>query len=159
MAGKESRGAASADGNLFRGRTWVLTQETSHPFAGWLRKIGARLLVMDPEEHDRTVAFTSHLPQLLATALSCTVDGGLQRDEQLRAGGPGLIDMTRLALSPFDMWNDILRTNAGPVDAALDALVKQVESMRARMREGGVGADFEQGAKLRRRLVNPVELK
>jgi len=158
MAGKESRGAASADGGLFRGRTWVLTRESSHPFVGWVRKIGAQVLVLGPEEHDRTVAFTSHLPQLVATALGGTVGAGLERDEQLRAGGPGLIDMTRLALSQFDMWNDILETNAGPVDEALGAMIGRLESMRGRLRGGQLRGDFEAGAKLRRKLVNPVRL-
>lgn len=159
MAGKESRGAASADGGLFRGRTWVLTRESDHPFVGWVRKIGAQILVLGPEEHDRTVALTSHLPQLLATALGCTVGAGLERDEQLRAGGPGLIDMTRLALSSFDMWNDILETNAEPVDAALAAMVARLEAMRGHLRDGQLRGDFEEGARLRRKLVNPVQLR
>ncbi|MBL8239923.1 MAG: prephenate dehydrogenase/arogenate dehydrogenase family protein [Bryobacterales bacterium] len=158
MAGKESRGAASADGGLFRGRTWVLTRALEHPFVDWVRKIGAHVLVLGPEEHDRTVALTSHLPQLVATALGCTVGAGLERDEQLRAGGPGLIDMTRLALSQFDMWNDILTTNAGSVDAALGAMIERLEAMRGHLRDGELRADFEAGAKLRRKLVNPVRL-
>jgi len=159
MAGKESRGAASADAGLFRGRTWVLTRESAHPFVGWLRKIGAHILVLGPEEHDRTVALTSHLPQLVATALGCTVGLGLERDEQLKAGGPGLIDMTRLALSPYDMWHDILATNTGQVDGALLAMIERLEAMRERLRTGELRTDFETGAKLRRKLVNPVQLR
>lgn len=159
MAGKESRGASSADGGLFRGRTWVLTEESSHPFVGWVRKIGSHVLVMGPEEHDRTVALTSHLPQLLATALGCTVGAGLERDEQLRAGGPGLIDMTRLALSPYDIWDDILATNTEPVDEALSSLIERLEAMRSRLRDGDLRGDFEEGARLRRKLVNPVQLR
>lgn len=159
MAGKESRGVSQADGGLFRGRTWVLTRECSHPFVGWVRKIGSHVLMMGPEEHDRTVALTSHLPQLLATGLGCTVGAGLERDEQLRAGGPGLIDMTRLALSPFDMWKDILATNADAVDSALLSLIERLEGMRGRLRDGDLRCDFEEGARMRRRLVSPVQLR
>jgi prephenate dehydrogenase len=158
MAGKESRGAASADGGLFRGRTWVLTRAMEHPFVDWVRKIGSNVLVLGPEEHDRTVALTSHLPQLVATALGCTVGAGLDRDEQLRAGGPGLIDMTRLALSQFDMWNDILATNSSSVDAALGAMIERLEAMRGHLADGELRGEFEAGAKLRRKLVNPVRL-
>src|SRR5581483_3637807 len=72
MAGKETRGAAAADADLFRGATWVLTPEEpedlSSPqakeFVHWLHKIGANPVRMDPEEHDRVVALTSHLAQL-----------------------------------------------------------------------------------------------
>ena len=149
MAGKESRGASSADGGLFRGRTWVLTRAIEHPFVDWVRKIGSNVLVLGPEEHDRTVALTSHLPQLVATALGCTVGAG---------GGRGLIDMTRLALSQFDMWNDILATNSGAVDAALVSMIDRLEAMRGHLTDGELRGEFEAGAKLRRKLVNPVRL-
>ena len=105
------------------------------------------------------MALTSHLPQLLATALGCTVGAGLERDEQLRAGGPGLIDMTRLALSPYDMWHDILATNTEPVNGALSSLIERLEAMRSRLRDGELRGDFEEGARLRRKLVNPVQLR
>ena len=78
---------------------------------------------------------------------------------QTRAGGPGLIDMTRLALSSYDMWRDILETNAGHVDAALAAVIERLESMRSRLREESLSADFADGAELRRKLVSPVRLK
>ncbi len=72
MAGKETRGAASADAGLFQGRTWVLTPDepaeletpAARDFRGWLERIGARVVVLDSDEHDRVVSLTSHLPQL-----------------------------------------------------------------------------------------------
>lgn len=82
----------------------------------------------------------------------------MDRDEQLRAGGPGLIDMTRLALSQFDMWNDILATNSSSVDAALGAMIERLEAMRGHLADGELRGEFEAGAKLRRKLVNPVRL-
>ena len=59
--------------------------------------------------------------------------------------------MTRLALSHYDMWNDILTTNAGHVDEAMGALIERLESMRKRLRDGGLREDFEEGARLRRK--------
>lgn len=159
MAGKELRGAASADANLFSGRTWVLTRESDHPFVDWIRRIGAHILHLGPEEHDATVALTSHLPQLASTALANTVSSGLTRDEQLRAGGPGLIDMTRLALSHYDMWADILETNPKAIDAALRTYIDRLESIRQRLGQPSVQEDFEEGAKLRKKLVAPVQLR
>ncbi|MCS7316585.1 MAG: prephenate dehydrogenase/arogenate dehydrogenase family protein [Bryobacterales bacterium] len=132
MAGKEKRGAAEAEPELFRGRTWILTPveatELQTPPArellDWIRAIGAHPLVLSPEEHDRVVAFTSHLPQLLSTALAATLARRLSRPEYLRACGPGLLDMTRLAASPFEIWRDILATNAAPVGEALEACLE-----------------------------------
>ena len=93
MAGKETRGAAAADGNLFRGRTWALTPDepaeletdAARNFRMWLGRIGARVVTMDADEHDRVVALTSHLPQLASTALGATVADRLD-PTRLRVG-------------------------------------------------------------------------
>jgi len=85
MAGKEKRGAAEADADLFVGRTYLLTPvdpaqlETpaAREFIEWIRAIGASVLTMTPEEHDRVVAHTSHLPQLVSTALATTLASGI----------------------------------------------------------------------------------
>ena len=69
MAGKESRGVEQADADLFRGRPYVLTSRDPE-LESWIERIGARLVVMTAEEHDRLVAVTSHLPQLISTALA-----------------------------------------------------------------------------------------
>lgn len=145
MAGKEKRGAAEAEAGLFAGRTWILTPaqpgELETPAAqelvAWLRAIGSRLLVLSPEEHDRVVALTSHLPQLLSTALAATLERRLARPEHLLACGPGLLDMTRLAASPFEVWRDILATNEAPIREALEACL---ETLRAAREAAGVDA-------------------
>lgn len=125
MAGKEQRGARAADAGLFRGRPYVLTPRTaateaSNTFRIWLERIGAQVIEMRADEHDRTVALTSHLPQLLSTALAAT----LARQNESRIHqifGPGLLDMTRLAMSSSDLWIPILRTNREAVEGALRA--------------------------------------
>ena len=64
MAGKETRGAQSADADLFRNRPYVLTSDLEQvppDFLSLLHSIGANVLTMTPEEHDATVALTSHL--------------------------------------------------------------------------------------------------
>src|SRR5262249_13630540 len=69
MAGKETRGPAAAEGELFRNRTWILTPDDpaeletgmASEFRQWLGRIGARVLTLDSDEHDRVVSLTSHL--------------------------------------------------------------------------------------------------
>lgn len=156
MAGKETRGAASSDAALFRGRTWVLTPdepaelETSmaRDFRGWLDRIGARVVVLDSDEHDRVVSFTSHLPQLASTALA-SVAGHVRR---LEISGSGLIDMTRLAASSYDLWRDILATNSGYIDRALADYIQMLEHMRENLRTREMQQEFERGAALAGRL-------
>jgi len=163
MAGKESRGAGSAEAGLFRGRTWVLTPdepaeletEAARDFAGWLRRIGARLVILDSDEHDRVVALTSHLAQLASTALASTVGEHLTREQHLRVAGPGLTDMTRLALSSYELWRDILATNSEHIDRALSQYVQELEHIRENLRTRQLQAEFERGANLATRLRRP----
>lgn len=153
MAGKESRGVRGADGGLFRGRTYVLTAE--HWLRGWVEKMGARVVILGAEEHDRAVAYTSHLTQLVATALAGTVTKALPGDE-VQVSGPGLIDTTRLAQSSYDVWRDILVTNREEVDGALEAMIARLEGIRASLGENE--GQFAEGAELRRRLVRSLSL-
>lgn len=151
MAGKEKRGAAEADPDLFVGRTYLLTPaepadlETPavHGFLEWVRAIGSTVVVMTPEEHDRVVAHTSHLPQLISTTLATTLAAQLQKPDQLRAAGPGLADMLRIAGSSYEIWSDILATNPDAIDAALREFISRLEEMRASLGSERTRAAFE----------------
>jgi prephenate dehydrogenase len=155
MAGKETRGAAEADADLFEGRPYVLTpcapEELETPaaaeFRKWLRKIKAAALAMPPEEHDRAVAAASHLPQLASTALAAVLP-----DEALRIAGPGLSDMTRLAASPYEIWRDILATNSENIGLALTAYIGKLEDIREHLRDRELQKEFEGAAKTASRL-------
>ena len=105
-----------------------------------IRKIGASPVCMTPEEHDLTLAFTSHLPQLLSIALANTVLGELR----LEAGdgnasrvpyGGGLRDMTRLAKSDPLVWRDILATNGDNIRLALERFQRQIGSLSSSLAE------------------------
>jgi len=156
MAGKETRGAAAADPSLFRGKTWVLTPDerseletpAARAFRGWLDRIGARTVVLDADEHDRIVARTSHLPQLASTAL-----GALLSDApHAEVSGSGLADMTRLALSSYDLWRDILATNSDHIDKALGAYIQELEHIRENLRTRQLQEEFDKGARLSKKL-------
>jgi prephenate dehydrogenase len=156
MAGKETRGATVAEAGLFRGRAWVLTPdepaelETSaaREFRGWLEKIGARIAVLDADEHDRIVSLTSHLPQLASTALAAAVNGRAD----VSVAGSGLMDMTRLALSSYDLWRDILATNSEHIERALAIYIQELEHMRENLRTRQLQEEFDRGAELAVRL-------
>lgn len=129
MAGKELRGAAAADADLFRDRIWVLTADIDHPFRNWIAAFGAREIILDPARHDRLVAWSSHLPQLASTALAAALHD--LAPEAASVAGPGLLDGTRLALSSFDLWRDILDTNESEVAAALDAYIEKLRALKS----------------------------
>jgi prephenate dehydrogenase len=159
MAGKEKRGVSEADADLFAGRTYILTprepRELDTPqaqdFREWLRRIGAKPFVLLPAEHDRIVSYTSHLAQLISTALGATVADHVGEDE-LSISGPGLKDTTRLALSAYDLWRDIIATNTGHIDRALSDCIQKLDYMRQNLRTRQLQEEFERSARLAARL-------
>ena len=134
LAGRELRGVEAADPVLFRDRPYVLTPraqaELDHPrvreFTAWLEKIGAVPVILDAPDHDRIVAYTSHLPQLASTALASLLES--RTEAQSRVFGPALVDSTRLALSSFDIWGDILATNRGEIQTALETYIRTLQA-------------------------------
>lgn len=133
MAGSAHSGFAHADAGLFLGRPWILTPDTEGPatpqqagaalapLTQLICGVGARPVVMGADEHDRLVAYVSHLPQMVSSALMSVIGRAVASDG-LQFSGPGLMDTTRLAGSAPALWLDILATNAEHVGAAIDAL-------------------------------------
>ena len=91
--------------------------------------LGAEPAVLSADEHDRVMAYVSHLPQLVSSALMRTVGDGVGA-AGLALSGPGLADTSRLASSPASVWTDILQSNAGHVREALDALIADLHTVR-----------------------------
>ena len=145
MAGKESRGVEQADAGLFHGRPYVLTSREPQ-LETWIERFGARLVILDPIQHDQQVAFVSHLPQLLSTTLAAVLAG------KENVAGPAAADLTRLALSPYDIWRDIFATNAGPIDAALGAFIARLEEVRTHLRASEIESLFSRAAASARTL-------
>jgi prephenate dehydrogenase len=163
MAGKETRGAAAADPDLFRGRTWILTPDEASElhtssaleFRMWLQRIGARVLILDADEHDRVVSLTSHLAQLASTALAATVSDNLGEAPRLNAAGPGLEDMTRLAMGSYEIWRDILATNSDHIERSLSLYIQKLEHIRENLRTRQLQEEFERGGALAARMRKP----
>jgi len=66
--------------------------------------------------------------------------------------GPGLRGMTRLALSSYDLWRDILATNAEHIDRALSRYVQKMEYIRDNLRTRQLQNEFARAADLAARL-------
>jgi prephenate dehydrogenase len=150
LAGKEQRGVEAAEAALFRGRPYVLTPHAAdspaaQEFRSWLERFGANVIEMSPREHDSTVALTSHLPQLVSTALAAMLNR--RKDENLgKVIGPGLLDMTRLAMSAPDLWLSILSTNEVEVLAALDDFQASLGKVREALVTSNLADLFRAGA-------------
>jgi prephenate dehydrogenase len=131
LAGSEKRGADYADALLFEGR-WTVLTPTEHTksqaverVAAFWQALGSRTRIMSPEEHDRALAVTSHLPHLLAAALAATLPPDLQ---SLTASG--FRDVTRIAAGDPQLWTAIFTHNRAAVLDALAKLQVQLTDLR-----------------------------
>jgi prephenate dehydrogenase len=162
IGGAEHGGFAFARADLFRGRPWILTPNGSSSaqvdrLAGFVESLGARPTTMDAEEHDRLMAFLSHLPQLTVSALMDVV-GEAAASSGLRLAGRGLVDSTRLASSPADVWREVCASNAGDIGAALDQLIARLQDLRAGLTDAAtVDGVFERAARWRSELMKGRE--
>jgi prephenate dehydrogenase len=159
IGGAERGGFGFARPDLFRGRPWVLTPEASTGTAAedvvsrLAEGTGARVVRTTPAEHDRLMAYLSHLPQLAASALMDTV-GASAHAEGLRLAGRGLVDTTRLASSPADVWRDICAANSDMLTGAIDQLIERLADMRADLQRGeAIQGIFDGAARWRSELL------
>jgi prephenate dehydrogenase len=134
VAGNERSGFAASSPDLFRGRAWVLTPATAASgdrarVAALARAVGARPVRLLPDEHDRTLAFLSHAPQVMAWALFEAAGADPVARRYLALAGPGFRDMTRLARSPRALWREILSLNRREVRRAVSAVRRGLTSL------------------------------
>ena len=74
----------------------------------------------------------------------------------MQVAGPGLIDSTRLALSAYELWRDILATNTESIEQALTAYINELEQLRENLRTNGAREEFARAAELAGRLRKTV---
>ncbi|MBI3611483.1 MAG: prephenate dehydrogenase [Nitrospirae bacterium] len=162
IAGREKSGVAAASAALFSGALCILTPtprtapnalETVKRF--W-EAIGARVVSMDPDAHDRILAAVSHLPHLVAYALVNTVLELQSRNGDLLSySAGGFKDFTRVAASSPEMWRDICLFNRENLLAVIEAYEKTLDRLKRLMVEGnseGLRREFERAKDVKEKL-------
>ncbi|KAA6463221.1 prephenate dehydrogenase/arogenate dehydrogenase family protein [Acidobacteria bacterium AB60] len=161
MAGKERGGAELGDATLFKGAVWLFTDvatwERSSTASALVRSwrefvtaMGSRVIDIDATRHDEMVAWVSHLPQFIATALSALLEDAVGEAPELRdVGGRALREMTRLGASPYSMWRDIAHTNTAAIERAIAALEQRLQHMRENLRTPELRDEFVRANKFR----------
>lgn len=153
MAGSERGGFDHATPDLFNRRPWLLVSrdETGEPakrVERFVRGLGAVPHWMAADDHDRAIAFVSHLPQIVSVAIMNAADGALDA-RGLAAGGRAFDEMTRLASSPSDLWEGILTRNADYVAEALAAFMKGLPTGENLADAGWIKDTFDRAAAAR----------
>jgi prephenate dehydrogenase len=141
LAGSEKSGVEHADASLFEGRLTIVTQ-TPRTNARALERVkefwqglGSRTCLMDPEEHDRALALTSHLPHLVASALA-----GILPRELHKLTATGFQDTTRVAMGDPSIWTAIFSQNPAALLEALQRLERRLDEFRVALSDADLAA-------------------
>jgi 3-deoxy-7-phosphoheptulonate synthase len=158
MAGSEKRGVENANPYLFYDAVYVLTPLSKTPkkvvkkLSSLITMLGAKIMILDPDLHDRIAANISHLPQLLAVLLTNHL--GDKNDDLFRnlAAG-GFRDMTRIASSSFEVWQDIIKTNIEQISIAMGDFEKRLSSLSKNIADEGYLKDAFERAQAERKTI------
>lgn len=137
MAGSEKAGVAESRADLFAGKAVIVTPTKrtvpadAEAVGEFWASLGARVLMMSPDEHDRAVAATSHLPHLLASVLAAVT-----RQEDAPLIATGWLDTTRVAAGDAELWRQIFAANDKHLLAALTRFEKQLTAARRALEQG-----------------------
>lgn len=138
IAGTENSGPSAAIEGLYNGKLTILCNlEQSAPFAveqvrSCYQNIGMRSIEMNAIEHDRHIAYVSHLSHISSFTLGLTVLD-IEKDEKniFNMAGSGFASTVRLAKSSPAMWGPIFEQNADHLLGALDAYINHLQGFRA----------------------------
>ena len=139
MAGREIAGASSARGDLFQGRSWILTPEadcapeSKELVLDLINRLGATPIELSALEHDAAVAKISHLPQIAASLVAKQLIG--TPAEWMELAGQGLRDTTRIAGSDEKLWKEIIYSNRAEISELLISLQNDLTQMIAALDE------------------------
>lgn len=158
IAGSEQSGFEHADADLFRNRLCVVTTSSPEDSAlnrvqrviSFWKALGSAVYLMSPDEHDRVLALTSHLPHILASVAASCVN-----QELLTFTGTGYRDTTRIAAGSAKLWASILMGNAKHCVEAIDDAEEQLRKFRESLTSGNAEALeqlWEAAAENRRKL-------
>lgn len=156
LAGSHERGLGAAHAALYRGSVCILTptprsdRRAIRRLTSLWSALSARVVLMDPAAHDRLLAAVSHLPHLLAFSLIQAT-----APEALPLAPKSFLDVTRVAKSDPDLWDDIILSNRQAILQAMGRFDRAWSSMRRSVSTGNrrqLQRTFRHAQRVRSRL-------
>jgi prephenate dehydrogenase len=143
IAGTENSGPEAAISGLFKGKINIICEkslsakEHLNKALSLFELLEMKCLEMDPEEHDRHIAFVSHLSHISAFVLGQTVLE-IEKDEKniFNMAGSGFASTVRLAKSSPEMWGPIFQQNKSALLEALQAYITNLENFKQKIENG-----------------------
>ncbi len=140
MAGSEKTSYEHAHDKLLENAYYAITPTDDvdkcyvNEYIEIVSDIKAIPLPISYKEHDRAVAAISHLPHLIASSLVNLVKHNDSKDEYMKTlAAGGFKDITRIASSSPEMWEQICMTNNTNISEMLDLYIKDLEKVKAEL--------------------------
>jgi len=163
IAGSEKYGIDSSNSHLFQEKTYIITPTHKSNLVALekifllIKMVGANKLILDPLDHDRIVAAVSHLPQIMAVSLINMINILTQEednDNYFKSIGGGFKDMTRIASSPYKIWEDICKTNQENILKMIQEFRNYLGVLEGKLKNdpSSLKEEFQKAQKLRKRL-------
>jgi len=157
MAGREVSGPESARGDLFNGRTWILTsgeltsRQSLDRATELIALCGGVLVKLSPQEHDQAMALISHTPQILASLLASQLVGS--NPQWLGLIGQGFKDVTRIADSDPSLWKEIISENAENILPVLRSFRQKLEDIETTLSYSSAAQSMIESGNAGRKLI------
>ncbi len=163
MAGSRTPGLEGARADLFRNRPWLVVptersdERSIAAVEDLVRRMGAHPAVVDAERHDALMAWVSHLPLAVASALARAVSSGAGAGLD-QIAGPGLLDTTRVADTPASLALELALSDAEALATAIDVVRTELDEIVRSLRRFDaerLRAFFEDAARVRHAFELP----
>lgn len=145
MTGSEITGIEGANADFFKDCYYVLTptKETEikqyEKLHALLAKIQAKVIALDPHNHDEIMSKVSHLPHAIAAALvNYTNMDEIEKQNLMLLSAGGFRDMTRIAASNPKIWTDIFATNNALIVRAIDGFIDNLKDLKAKIKKSSI---------------------
>ena len=136
ISGSEVSGPEFGSKNLFLNKWCIIikdknTKKMKKVIRFW-KKLGSKIILMDPKDHDKIFALTSHLPHLIAYNLIKTAQDFQKKQKKniIKYSAGGLRDFSRIAASNEIMWRDIFFNNKKNMIDAINMFIKNLNSFK-----------------------------
>ncbi len=160
LSGSNRQGIANADPNLFDSAYWMLTPTDQTPaaeresLAWWVRMMGSYPLILDAALHDRLVAMTTHVPFVIALALSRWASQRSQDEPLLQKIATGNFQtLTSLAALPYEMWHSVIDTNREQIALAMRDFLDVLEESVNKLSDGELPEVWQEAHLFQKKLA------
>ena len=158
IAGSEVSGPEYGNKNLFLNKWCIIVSDKNKKkikkVIKFWKKLGSKVILMDPYEHDKIFALTSHLPHLIAYNLIITAQDFQKKQKKnvIKFSAGGLRDFSRIAASNEIMWRDIFFNNKKNIINAINIFIRNLNSFKKNIQN-------LEDKNLRKKLINSKKVR